>query len=661
MDGHSNRLIVALAAGLLVVAAAGCWLIFSDEVDENGLHDRAGQPQNRSAAGSAGEKAASPAREFQPEENSGTQPVEKERVEPDPPPEHEDAESGGTLFAGQVVDTSTGQPVTSYSLMLRQLRKSDGTLLKPYPPWRSESIDSPQGRFSLSLEEGGTYIVRHEAPGYQRADTHEIEIRDNAAITGYILELSPGLTMTGRVVADATGTPLAGAEVLPFFIRSFQEQAGETQAETRSDGLSSRTGPDGRFTVTGLRPGPHRLWARHPDFAEGYGDGETEGGDVEIRLRPGFRFFGLVRDKESRPAPGVEVNLFSQSIAGLRDVITGADGRYTSPPLPPGSYILSVARSAASSGPAGKVLSEMLSIDLLDSDVEVDFGPRPGQVVWQGTLFSGEGIPVAGAELSLRRQFDSSSTGKSGKATTSSCRAKTDDHGFFEIGPVEPGTYDVSVQLSTNTLMTAYYPVDRLVFDQPGLIVRDIHLRRTELSGVVIDENDRKPIRHSNGFVMACSSKGKIFTTSVDAEGRFSFISIPPGTYNLFADGPEISQGSLKNVVLDENSVLKNLEIVIPVNGTLDLEVSGLDELRSQTIEIEIRSLDDDRSWTLSNSSGGCVVDHAGVCAFTLTFRAGSFRVVLRHETIGQAGHSFVISAGETTRVEIDRSAFVPR
>ncbi len=654
MDGNSNRVCVIVAAGFLLLVVGGLWLLLSDENEEKS--PLAGRDEGRQSSASDTADAGTPPAvdDAGSVDRDDALAAEKEPVEPEPPVKEAATGTGETSFSGKAVDTSTGQSVNSYDLSLRRLKTSDGIDLQPYAPWREESIDSPDGSFSIPIEEGGHFIIKYEAAGYQRPDFMEIDIAEGRDNSGFVLELTPGLTMTGCVVADATGTPLAGAEVVPFIIRGFSKRGESSYANTRTDGEPTVAGPDGRFIVTGLKPGAHRLWARHPDFAESYADGEPGGEEVVIRLKSGYRFFGLVRDTDSQPVPGIDVIYYSMNISTVRHVPTGADGRYTTPPLPPGRYNLSIA-------PDGKVTREMLSVDLEDRDVEVNFGPRPGQVIWRGRLFDGKGIPVPKAVLKLYRQVSRRSAPERIQPKTALCQTKTDDLGNFEIGPFEPGIYDVCVQFDENDLLSTRNILDRIEFDQEGLVVRDLYLRSSELSGLVVDGKNNEPVRNSRGWVMACTSMGKIFTTSVDNDGRFRFIGLPPETYNLYANGPQIAQGSLLNVVLGETSIINDLKIVIPIVGTLELKVTGLEEIANQGLEFTIDSLEDDRGWTLGNSSNGLAVDHTGVCEFTTSFEAGSWKIVLQHESIGQVERTVVIRAGETTKIEIDRNTFVPR
>ncbi|HEY3170130.1 MAG TPA: carboxypeptidase-like regulatory domain-containing protein, partial [Thermoanaerobaculia bacterium] len=55
--------------------------------------------------------------------------------------------------------------------------------------------------------------------------------------------------------------------------------------------------------------------------------------------------FGIVRDEEGRPLPGVTVTVSSPALQGTRTATTDSAGEYRFPLLPPGQYQLSIAMS----------------------------------------------------------------------------------------------------------------------------------------------------------------------------------------------------------------------------------------------------------------------------------------------------------------------------
>jgi len=469
---------------------------------------------------------------------------------------------------------------------------------------------------------------------------------------------TPGLTMSGRVVDDTTDAPVAGAKMVPFLIGSFSEQAGETGVEDRSDAEPARSGADGTFTVTGLEEGFHRIYARHSGFAESYADGLAGRDDVEIRLRRGYRFFGHVLDGNGVPAPGVDVSFLEHGVSEAQRASTGTDGGYTTLPLPAGSYTLSVTPTENNPKLDGRMLRETRRAELVDGDVEVNFGPRPNQIVWRGTLFDGGGGTFTGTQMILQLQSDSRFKIDGEKSKTFVFRTRTDSQGQFKIGPLKPGTYDISVEISDDHRNRRLLLLDTIVFEQSGLIVRDLHLPNTGLSGVVIEERTGAPLRDCCGFVMASAGWGKNFRSILNADGRFSFRWIPPGNYRLTAIDFQKGQGHLDGIKLNHDCVVENLRIVLPSKGTLILRMTGLEEIRSQSLSVMIENTPVENGCTFSDSISGCVVDPTGICELTTNWEPGSWKIVLEHEAIGYAEHSFEIRAGRKTKVELDRSAF---
>lgn len=124
-----------------------------------------------------------------------------------------------------------GGPIPDARVLLRHSRGVLQTAL--------ETRSDEDGRFELWAAPGAASI-RAEATGYAPGRTSVV-----APSEAISLQLTPGSTVHGRVLAWVSGKPVAGVEVRAMF----------EGRRTRSTAAIS--GEDGRFSLTGLEPGHH--------------------------------------------------------------------------------------------------------------------------------------------------------------------------------------------------------------------------------------------------------------------------------------------------------------------------------------------------------------------------------------------------------------------
>lgn len=146
----------------------------------------------------------------------------------------------------------------------------------------------------------------------------------------------------GRVVDAASGAAVARFCVA---LAPLQDEVAHP-ADGPLPGAPWTAAADGRFAVVAAAPGPHvlRVFTEEGvpvhlrlDLAPG---AEVE---LPVRVRPGVRVRGFVRDAGGRPVAAARVTL-RQHGGGLEAAVpTGADGAFALPPMPPGAHELRIA------------------------------------------------------------------------------------------------------------------------------------------------------------------------------------------------------------------------------------------------------------------------------------------------------------------------------
>jgi hypothetical protein len=218
--------------------------------------------------------------------------------------------------------------------------------------------------------------------------------------------------VTGQVV-DPQGRPLAGVEVWGI---AYREKYGPT-----------RSGADGRFHLTGLKPDkPATIWANAPGLARQRHEGVriVPGQDRDIgrlALLPGTRMSGRVVDAQGKPLAGASVSLelfrfqLGHTITSQQtewSLKADGDGRFATPPLPAGDAHFNL-------GALGKVRT-FVQKKAVPGTPTVDLGDvtLPDEIPVTGVIIDNEGKPAPGVEAIPDYDYENAATSdKDGRFT----------------------------------------------------------------------------------------------------------------------------------------------------------------------------------------------------------------------------------------------------
>ncbi len=261
-------------------------------------------------------------------------------------------------YKGTIVDKDTGKPIPGAMVTVRRsiLRSSENRVLQEtrhttgadgmyafeIPP---DQYASPYLYIELDVEHPD-YAPRDRF-GYALSMTRKNE-KLNERPFFEMVELRPATPITGRVETPE-GEPAAGVVVLAY---SRTDKGGQFEygsfARAESDA-------QGRFRLPITTPGQAAYWVLPKDYAvDLYVVPDGKRGDMgTIILKKGVSVAGRVLDVQGKPIAGVFVEIERQrgngpdleahSLTFISNVIrraaeTGADGRFTFAPLPPGEY-----------------------------------------------------------------------------------------------------------------------------------------------------------------------------------------------------------------------------------------------------------------------------------------------------------------------------------
>ena len=370
------------------------------------------------------------------------------------------------------------------------------------------------------------------------------------------LVVEPAGNIEGKVVAEETGQPLAGATLLlqherPGF-------AGGREHEP------AQSGADGTFRLADVAAGTYQVRAMFgtnavPEWVAETVSVTVEAGqtvsDVKVTAtRGGFLEVAVVGQDDHKPLGDASVNAFKTGYTTY--ATSGSDGRALLR-LPKGEYRVSAYKENSRSEVA------TASVEAASTNrLEIALKPPPRIT---GVVRDASGAPAPGLELSIFPRW-----GQSGRG------AKTDANGHYEmpwnpqqVGPMGSSFCLLARDVTHNLAAAEDIEEGTTTLDlklQPGLVV----------AGSVQDENG-KPLTNATVRVFLWSgNSGSQFDDKpirTDAQGQFEITALPPGRkYSL--DATAKGYGSA-NQNIQEEAETNRVELEPCVLRVADRKLAG--------------------------------------------------------------------------------------
>jgi protocatechuate 3,4-dioxygenase beta subunit len=261
----------------------------------------------------------------------------------------------------------------------------------------------PTGEFVLGGLSEGAYKLKVVAGGYMDSRLEKVEVAAGETTEVGDIVLERGATVSGTIREKGTGDPVGGATVKVeppgmFNMRAFTEI-----------GVSSlTTGPDGRFTLSGLPPGKHTIRVEHDEYSTAKQEVEIATGvppaEMTVEMGSGGVIEGTFRNKEGEPVVGGMVMAMLGFAPDPNTMGTTDEyGHFRIDHLAPGTYRIMAMSDPGGGGNQQEILAslQMQTAEVVDGKtVVINIHPAPGRD-HRGQRHGPEGCGTPGGEAGL--------------------------------------------------------------------------------------------------------------------------------------------------------------------------------------------------------------------------------------------------------------------
>lgn len=525
---------------------------------------------------------------------------------------------------GRVVDTASGLPIQGASVWVQG------------SPGVGDS-SGPTGTFDLGTRPAGHRIRLVVAATHYRSATTDVSDSEAGNPEEVRIGLEPSVPICG-VVTDSSARPVAGAKIWAT------PRAGAVIPGYPVDPSPTTSAPDGTFRVEETAYGyTYRLTAHAPGYAYTLVDLPPLEADraiepVQLVLQRGRRVVGTVVDDQGGVVAAAHVALLwpldksefrSSFDAPATATTTDGDGAFAFPAAAPGRYEIRIIHPEyAERSPSD------IDVPAGDSDLDLGGFTLPAGRRIHGVVTGSDGQPVADATVRARGRYQ--------PGQSADRESTTDADGRFRLVGLSSEFVDLAVRAAGYSLLVK--PGVRADTEAP---VRIELVPGASLHGRVIDNGGnavagglvRLGVEHdypTDGDPRLWETEEMFPRTSTDAEGRFRFDNLVPGTWSARANHRE-EAAKVEGIALATGD-RHEIELILATRDQLTVFVTTLsgDPVADAVAQVRPEGETDFQGWGRTDGSGRTQVD----------ISPGNAHVKVEHEQLRDALRPVQLSPG---------------
>lgn len=514
---------------------------------------------------------------------------------------------------GVVLDARTSTPIEAERIQLWWVppwQKNDPNAgLQQY--WSDGKAECKEdGTFTIGLDDGGTFVAEAFADGYAPGRSERFELEANGTVTGIVVRLEEGRSLSMLARDAETGAPIAGAVLNVHVAPEKSEGGGGNQMHQlmslgHTNGFAMMdasvghtptvgervdrlvTDEEGRAICKSIFPGSFVVVGKRTGYAAARVEGIEVGRaadptPIELSFTHGGAVEGRVTNDRGAPEPAIRV--FANNKEGRAgEIVTDADGAYRIENLSEGRYAIDAenpdesknnqeiwfggnnSQQEQSEAEKWPIVVEEGGVATKDLVIErVTPGQLAGTVLVNGTPTPDVQVMANFVNPNGEQQWDW------GNAT------RTDKMGAFQFRRLKPGKYNLLVHRSWSQMYTGGDA--NVTAGIESRVTVDVGLGG--IAGIVVDESG-KPIKGVNVRANKQQTERQRFSfgggnnTSTKDDGRFGILDLQEGTYSLRLHRQGYVTATEKDLVVNARRETSGLRLEMKAGGWLQVTVAG--------------------------------------------------------------------------------------